>query len=79
MRTRHVLHDSVSGDISNVEQMNAKQFFAAEIQSEYVGKTIDFLTKELQRLREDRRIAIMVKLADRTRRMREAEESGAAN
>ncbi|KAI8894254.1 solute carrier, TRAMD3 or PAT1-domain-containing protein [Globomyces pollinis-pini] len=50
--------------------------FETAIQAEYVGKTLDFLTKELVRLREERRIAAMVKLAERTRRMREAEESG---
>jgi hypothetical protein len=34
------------------------------------------LTKELVRLREEQRIAAMVKFAERTRRMREAEERG---
>ena len=41
-----------------------------------VGNTLDFLNKELVRLREQQRIAAMVKLAERTRRIREAEESG---
>ena len=50
--------------------------FESTMQAEYVGKRLDFLTKELVRLREERRIAAMVKLAERTRRMREAEESG---
>jgi hypothetical protein len=50
--------------------------FESVVQAEYVGKTLDFLTKELVRLREERRIAAMVKLADRTRRIREADESG---
>ena len=50
--------------------------FESNIQAEYVGKMLDFLTKELVRLREERRIAAMVEFAHRTRRMREAEESG---
>ncbi|KAI8925846.1 solute carrier, TRAMD3 or PAT1-domain-containing protein [Entophlyctis helioformis] len=53
-----------------------ESMFETSVQGEYVGKTLDFLTKELVRLREERRIAAMVKLAERTRRMREAEESG---
>lgn len=50
--------------------------FESAIQAEQVGKSLDFLTKQLVRLREERRIAAMVKLAERTRRMREAQESG---
>ncbi|KAI8853400.1 solute carrier, TRAMD3 or PAT1-domain-containing protein [Chytridium lagenaria] len=42
--------------------------------SEYVGRTLDFLSKEIVRLREERRISAMVKLAERTRKLREAEE-----
>lgn len=52
------------------------EFFESSVQAEYVGKRLDFLTKELVRLREERRIAAMVRYAERTRRMREAEESG---
>eukprot|EP01135_Chromosphaera_perkinsii_P012450 Nk52_evm61s2657 gene=Nk52_evmTU61s2657 len=46
------------------------------LQGDSVGRTLDFLSKELVRLQEERRIAAMVKLAERQRRMREAEESG---
>ena len=53
-----------------------EQFFETKIEAEYVGKRLDFLTKELVRLREEQRIAAMVKFAERTRRMREAEERG---
>jgi hypothetical protein len=53
-----------------------EQFFETNIEAEYVGKRLDFLTKELVRLREEQRIAAMVKFAERTRRMREAEERG---
>jgi len=48
----------------------------ANIQAEAVGQQLDFYTKQLKRLREERRISAMVMLAERTRRMREAEESG---
>jgi hypothetical protein len=50
--------------------------FESAAQAEYVGSRLDFLTKELVRLREEKRIAAMVKLASRTRRIREAAESG---
>ncbi|KAG4093259.1 hypothetical protein H8356DRAFT_1277807 [Neocallimastix lanati (nom. inval.)] len=50
--------------------------FEANIQAEAVGQQLDFFTKQLKRLREERRISAMVMLAERTRRMREAEESG---
>ncbi|KAJ3279411.1 Cilia- and flagella-associated protein 91, partial [Borealophlyctis nickersoniae] len=57
-------------------QTQLEMLVEGTLQAEYVGRTLDFLTKELVRLREERRIAAMVKLAERTRRMREAEESG---
>ena len=41
-----------------------------------VGEELDFLNKELQRLHEERRIHAFVMLAERQRRMQEAEESG---
>lgn len=37
---------------------------------------LDFLSKELVRLQEERKIHALVMLAERQRRMREAEESG---
>eukprot|EP00164_Ancoracysta_twista_P001148 GFYU01001505.1.p1 GENE.GFYU01001505.1~~GFYU01001505.1.p1 ORF type:complete len:173 (-),score=75.17 GFYU01001505.1:50-568(-) len=43
---------------------------------EIVAKTLDFLSKEIVRFQEERRIAAIVKLAERKRRMREAEEAG---
>ena len=46
------------------------------MQAEFVGQSLHFITAELTRLREERRIAAMIKVAERTRRMREAEESG---
>eukprot|EP00117_Sycon_ciliatum_P005752 scpid30785/ scgid5015/ AMY-1-associating protein expressed in testis 1 len=41
-----------------------------------VGSGLDFLNKELKRLREERRIHALVLLADRQRRMNEAAEAG---
>lgn len=41
-----------------------------------LANMFDFLSKELLRLQEERRIHAFVMLAERTRRMREAEESG---
>lgn len=39
-------------------------------------QTLDELAKELRKLEEERRIAVMVNLANRDRRLREAQESG---
>ncbi|KAJ3188296.1 Cilia- and flagella-associated protein 91 [Gaertneriomyces sp. JEL0708] len=44
--------------------------------STHTVMTLDFLTKELTRLRQQRQISALVMLATRTRRMREAAESG---
>ena len=41
-----------------------------------LGRRLDFLNKELVRLQEEQRVAAFVMLAERQRRMREAEESG---
>jgi hypothetical protein len=46
------------------------------LQSEYISTTLDNLSKELVRLKQERRIAGMVRLAEDVRRRREAEESG---
>jgi hypothetical protein len=77
LRTRYILRneDHKLND-DGVLTDSPIQLFENGIQSEYIGKQLDFFTKELVRLREERRIAVMVKLADRTRRMREAEQSG---
>ncbi|KAJ3171779.1 Cilia- and flagella-associated protein 91 [Geranomyces variabilis] len=42
----------------------------------YVSRTLHHLTTDLLRLREEHRLCALVKLAERTRRMREAAESG---
>lgn len=41
-----------------------------------MGDMLDYLSKELIRLQEERRIAAFAMLAERQRRIREAEESG---
>ena len=45
-------------------------------QSSIISKTMDNLSKELVRLKQERRIAAMVSLAEDERRRREAQESG---
>ena len=47
-----------------------------ELEGEAVSDMLDFLSKELIRLQEERRIHAFAMLAERQRRMREAEESG---
>jgi hypothetical protein len=46
------------------------------LQADVISKTLDNLSKELVRLKQERRIAGMVRLAEDVRRKREAEESG---
>ncbi len=46
------------------------------IQSSIISKTMDNLSKELVRLKQERRIDNMVRIAEDVRRQREAEESG---
>lgn len=46
------------------------------MEGETVSDMVDFLSKELIRLQEERRIHAFAMLAERQRRMREAEESG---
>lgn len=46
------------------------------LQSSIISKTMDQLSKELVRLKQERHIAGMVRLAEDERRKREAEESG---
>lgn len=46
------------------------------LQADVISQTLDNLSKELVRLKQERRIAGMVRLAEDVRRKREAEESG---
>lgn len=47
-----------------------------DVAGAHAGQTLDFLSKELIRLQEERRIQAFSMLAERQRRVREAEESG---
>ena len=49
---------------------------AEAMQSTIISQTLDSLSKELVRLKEERKIDAMVRLAENERRKREAEESG---
>lgn len=46
------------------------------LQADIISKTMDNLSKELVRLKQERKIAAMVRMAEDVRRRREAEESG---
>jgi len=46
------------------------------LQADVIAKTMDHLSKELLRFKQERKIASMVRLAEDVRRRREAEESG---
>lgn len=52
------------------------QSIVGEIAGETVGHTLDYLSKELTRLQEERRVHAFVMLAEKQRRVREAEETG---
>eukprot|EP00035_Acanthoeca_spectabilis_P021781 m.440173 g.440173 ORF g.440173 m.440173 type:complete len:759 (-) comp18475_c0_seq1:82-2358(-) len=61
---------------SAVDSEAAKLSALSEVAGEHAGQMLDFLGKELVRLQEERRIHAFAKLAERTRRMREAAEAG---
>ena len=46
------------------------------LEGEVLSDAVDFLTKELDRLKEEKKVNAFVMLAERNRRVREAEESG---
>eukprot|EP01137_Pigoraptor_chileana_P011280 Opistho-2@61878 len=91
LRSTHAIESACEGDVDaqrqttvQRQQERAERRHAEAIarsaleagQGAAVADTLDFLSKELVRLQEERRIAAMVRLAERERRMREAEESG---
>ena len=49
---------------------------AEAVQCEVIARSLDNLSKELVRLKQERKIAAMVRIAEDVRRRREAEESG---
>eukprot|EP00040_Diaphanoeca_grandis_P016633 m.86132 g.86132 ORF g.86132 m.86132 type:complete len:767 (+) comp25930_c0_seq2:221-2521(+) len=54
----------------------ARESAVHEVAATHAGQTLDFLSKELIRLQEERRIHAFSMLAERQRRIREAEETG---
>ncbi|KGL89084.1 Protein MAATS1, partial [Charadrius vociferus] len=63
-------HDLQMHKLSSVEKHLARE------EGRVLANMFDFLSKELVRLQEERKIHAFVMLAERQRRMREAEESG---
>eukprot|EP01112_Ceratiomyxa_fruticulosa_P022806 TRINITY_DN8476_c0_g1_i2.p1 TRINITY_DN8476_c0_g1~~TRINITY_DN8476_c0_g1_i2.p1 ORF type:complete len:354 (+),score=97.67 TRINITY_DN8476_c0_g1_i2:95-1063(+) len=61
--------------LQEIEIENAQQGIASSVFGWTIGNTLDFLGKELVRLRELARIQQIVQAAETTRRVREAEES----
>jgi hypothetical protein len=61
-----------------IEQLRNKAFddVLESVQGSVITETLDQLSKELLRFQEERRIAAMVKLAERDRQLRQAQESG---
>ncbi|MCJ8732841.1 hypothetical protein PDJAM_G00215890 [Pangasius djambal] len=57
-------------------RMSQIQSYVDGLSGEVIGDMLDFLAKELVRLQEERRIHAFMLLAERDRRLREAEESG---
>ena len=50
----------------------SKALLARSVQGSIVSETLDRLSKELLRFQEERRIAVMVKMAERDRQDRQA-------
>lgn len=56
--------------------MSLMEKHLARVEGRVLANMLDFLSKELIRLQDERRIHAFAMLAERQRRMREAEESG---
>ncbi|XP_067928775.1 cilia- and flagella-associated protein 91-like [Watersipora subatra] len=67
LQRQRMLHDHKESHIDEA---------LSELEGSSVGEAVDFLSKELIRLQEERRIHAFSMLAERRRRIREAEESG---
>merc|ERR1711871_1442574 len=66
--------DRAEAERTHLELQNAS--YVNQVQGAVVSDSLDYLSKELVRKLEERRIQAMVLLADRERRAREAEEAG---
>jgi len=91
LRTTHALQKAEQGLKANEKQAvadaqnkaretahlhSARESAVQEVAATHAGQTLDFLSKELIRLQEERRIHAFSMLAERQRRIREAEETG---
>ena len=72
---KRLLKQRQDDDRVKAQDANTKSVLATH-QGENVGNMLDFLSKELVRLQEERRIHAFAMMAERQRRIREAEESG---
>ena len=74
------ISDELKVSEAAAEERTAKEQVVASsmaaVEGEMVGTTLQFLSTELVRLRQERQIQAMALLAERTRRLREAEEAG---
>ncbi|XP_039913111.1 cilia- and flagella-associated protein 91 [Hirundo rustica] len=61
---------------SQMQQLSALERDLAVVEGRTLANMLDFLAKELVRLQEEQKIHALTMLAERQRRMREAEESG---
>lgn len=92
LRTAHAVSDAERAELRRMrdETLAARAAAAAtreaqqaadaaveSLQGELIGAALAHLSRELVRLREERRVAAIVKLAERERRRREASESAA--
>merc|ERR1719321_1466593 len=74
LRTDEELEDEEEDEEAAL-QADALSGVADAIQAELVGTGLDEMSKELRRFKEERRVAELVREAERVRRVREAEES----
>ncbi|KAA6386109.1 MAG: putative cilia- and flagella-associated protein 91 [Streblomastix strix] len=67
--------DEIQEQLRQKKEEVARQICSSAL-GDVVSQALDTLSKELVRFREERRISAMVQLAERSRRLREAAESG---
>lgn len=62
--------------LESLQQKALRDGILEGVEGMVLSKTLDTLSKELIRFKEEKRIAVMVKFAERHRRLRQASESG---
>ncbi|VDP87361.1 unnamed protein product [Echinostoma caproni] len=75
-RQKRVIQSTQLKQSEIIHRENEMDNILGQIECASLADMLDFLSKELDRLIEERRIHALVLLAERHRRMREAEESG---